>query len=135
MPYQLSWDRSTTLTVTYSGQTSAAEFLKAVLAEQGDYRFDTLRRVLHDFTGITGCTHTNEILAEMDYQSIGAACTNPDIRIAIVATRPDVNAMFDALLDLRLSAYPMRIFTSLTEARAWLSQNTPAVPHREPSEG
>ncbi|NJD26366.1 MAG: hypothetical protein FIB06_13290 [Betaproteobacteria bacterium] len=124
VPYEFSWNRGSSLTVTYTGQTSDAEFLKAVLSEHGDYRFDTLRCVLHDFTGVTGCSFTDEALFEIDYHSIGAAFTNPNIRVAIVADRPDVLAMFAVFLDRRESAYPLRIFASLPEARLWLEEKT-----------
>lgn len=120
MPYQISWDDRATMRVVYSGLTGDRDVLEVIKIQHGDDRFDALRRVLHDFRGIEGCTHSVNTLEEIDCLTIGAWQTNPRFKIAVVADRSDVIDMIKAFEKERLDAYPMKVFSALADARAWL---------------
>ncbi len=120
MPFQIVW-QDHAMTVVYAGQTSANEVLEVVNLQHGDERFDSLRRVLHDFSGIEGCSCDSETLEELGARGVGATFTNRHMRIAVVATHPDVIAMTDRFASLGLSPYPMRVFPAADMAKAWLA--------------
>lgn len=121
MPYQITWkDNNTAIDVAFSGWTSDKEVLQVIQIAQGDPRFDTLRSVLHDFTGIDGCTHSASTLEDIGALSIGASLHHPNLRIAVVTDRADVIDMIRAFKGMGLNAYPMQIFSIPAAARIWL---------------
>lgn len=122
MPYTISWPNPTSVEVVYSGLTSDTEVQQAVTAIQEAAAFDTLRRVLHDFTQVLGCTHCDRTLLEIDASAVGPSLTNPNVKIAIVTERQDVIDMVRMYQGLRDTGYPMDIFPTVAAAKAWLAQ-------------
>lgn len=121
MSFQIFWQNNS-MTIVYSGQTSAGEILEVVKRQHGDERFDYLRRVLHDFSGIESCSSDEETLHELDAQGAGASYTNPHLKIAIVARHPDVIAMVDFFMKIGVTPYPMKLFPAADMAEAWLAE-------------
>lgn len=120
MTSQISWQDGSFMSVTYSGKTSAQEILQVVRLQHGDERFDALRKVLHDFSGIESCSCDEGSLEELDAMGAGGAYSNPYLRIAIVSTRQDVMQMLSEFLKQGVSPYPMQVFPTVTQARIWL---------------
>jgi hypothetical protein len=50
-----------------------------------------------------------------------AAMTNPNVRIAIIATAPDILKLAEAYCALKFSPNPKKIFTDLDEAKRWVA--------------
>lgn len=48
-----------------------------------------------------------------------AALSNPNIRISVVVTHPDVVALANAYATDSFTAYLTRVFNSIDEARSW----------------
>lgn len=108
------------MNVIYSGQTSDREVLEVVNSQHGDYRFDSLRSVLHDFSGIDGCHYSGDTLEYIASLGVGASRANARLRIAIVSGRKDVIAMVERFQEVGLNTYPMQMFRTVADARAWL---------------
>ena len=121
MPYQISWDGHADVEVVYSGLTSDVEMLEVVHRLYEDERFATLRRILHDLSGVEACAYSWRTLSEIDVITVGASFTNRDFRIAYVAGRKDLSDMFKLFMDIRYSTCPMQVFPTAAHAKAWLA--------------
>lgn len=71
-------------------------------------------------------------IEEMSAIDSAAALTNKNIRIAVVATNPDVLAAANTYASSSLTVIPTKVFCSMSEARAWLGQ---AAVWRSPCSG
>ena len=86
----------------------------------GDSRFDALRYVINDFLD---CTEQRVSLMEIEEMAAidGSAATyNRHIRIAVVATNPEVVEAANAYASNPFAAHPTRVFSSMNDARRWL---------------
>lgn len=119
MGYSLEWECSGVVK-RYHGQVNAAELVEPVVSTQSDARFDQLRYVINDFLGVQGMACTQDDIDVIAAHDMGAAVTNPNIRIAMVTCQPDVIALIQRYLQATGEVYPTRIFPTLAEARAWL---------------
>lgn len=126
MPYTITWRDAAHVDVAYTGQTSDREVLAVVRQLQGDSRFDSLRTILHDFTGTRGCTHTTGGLEEVDSLALGARFTNANIRIAVVTDRQDVTDLVQAYLAGRINRYALALFPTVKDAHRWLAPAPPS---------
>jgi hypothetical protein len=85
-----------------------------------DWRFDDLKYVIADYSGIDECTAVASDIDHVWAIDMGAKRSNGRLRKAIVTTSADVVAMarrYDAAPD---PAFPVRVFSSEADARAWL---------------
>ena len=119
MAYQIEWSKKC-VKVSYSGDCSAVDVLNAVIEIQSDYRFDSTYQALHDFTECQSLASVPEVLEQIAVQNIGAAVSNPNLRIAVIADHPDVLSMLDCFASLALSPYPLCVFQAIESALAWL---------------
>ena len=119
MGYSLEWERIGVVK-RYHGQVSAAELVEPVVATESDARFEQLRYVINDFLDVQGMSCTQDDIDLIAAHDMGAAVTNPNIRIAFVTCRPDLIALIQRYLKAANEVFPSGIFPSLAEARAWL---------------
>lgn len=105
----------------YFGHVSREELIAPVVQTESDERFDTLRFVINDFLEARSVAFTEADIDDIAALDIGAAATNPRIRVAIVAVQPDVIALVQRYLDVAAGAYPTSVFATLAEARAWVA--------------
>jgi hypothetical protein len=117
--YEINWEPRGVVK-RYFGCLTGHDLLQAVVDTEADARFDDYRYVINDFLAIEAVD-----LADADIEQIAAidkaaARINPNIRIAIVATLPEVLALANQYVDSPLGAYPTRVFARMTDARAWL---------------
>jgi len=124
MGHQIDWTRER-VTVCYSGHCSEADVLETVKELQSDLRFDSTHQALHDFRQCKSFSPSPEHLEEIAVHNIGAASYMPRLKIAVVANRPDVQAMVERFNALGLSPYPLRTFENPVSANAWLD-STPS---------
>lgn len=89
MPFELGWEPYGVV-VTYSGAPLAAEVLACHRQIAADLRFDELRYAIVDTRPIRSLSFSRADVEEIDAFLQGPACTNPRLRVAIVATHPDV---------------------------------------------
>jgi len=119
MSYEIIWERRGVVK-RFFGYVTNHELMQAVLDTEGDTRFDELQYVINDFVDCTGCSISSEVVDEISAIDVAAAMTNSAIRIAIVATHPDIISAAKQYASSPSNAYPTRIFASLADARDWL---------------
>ncbi|NTV95392.1 MAG: hypothetical protein HGA75_08230 [Thiobacillus sp.] len=121
MGYELIWEPPGGIVKRHFGGVTGQELLAAVLATEGDRRFDALRYVINDFTDCTGLSVADSELEEIAAIDRAAHALNARIRIAIVATLPEAVAAGSAYAGSPLNRYETRVFATMREARDWLA--------------
>ena len=112
----------------YFGQVSAEELIAPVIATEADPRFDRLRYVINDFLDATSVTFTQADIDEIAACDIGAALTNPRIKVAVVVVQEDVIELVGRYIQASGLAYPTRVFPTIAQARAWVAEPSPGWP-------
>ena len=124
MSYEIIWEPAGVIK-RFFGEINGAELMQAGIDTEGSSRFDELRYVINDFLEVTafsvGTDHVDEIAAIDQAASI----TNRNIRIAVVATHPEIVALADHYARSPMNVYPTRIFLTMAEGRAWLGASEP----------
>ncbi|CAG0950374.1 hypothetical protein RHDC4_00041 [Rhodocyclaceae bacterium] len=121
MPFEIQWEPRGAYK-RFHGFVAMDDLIQAAQRVEGDPRFDDIRYVINDFLAIEGHGVTDiqvRMLAAMDS---GAAFTNPNIRIAVVTDRDEVRALVGIYTAPPLNAYPTETFSTLAQARDWLSR-------------
>jgi hypothetical protein len=130
MPYKIIWEPQGVIKYHF-GVVTGIELMQAVVATEADERFDNIRYVINDFLDCTGLSVSGPEVEEIAAIDEAASINNPNIRIAVVTTLPEVVAIATQYGDSTMNAYPTRIFTSMDAARQWLnSPNTIVMPYR-----
>ena len=127
MGFQLHWENRGVVK-RYFGRVSAEELIAPVIATEADPRFDRLRYVINDFLDITSVTFTQIDVDEIAAYDMGAALTNPHIKVAVVVARADVIDLVSRYIKASGMAYPTRTFFTMEEARAWVAEPSPGWP-------
>lgn len=118
--YELHWeDRG--VVKRYFGQVTSEELLAPVIATEADERFDELRFVINDFLAAESVVFTQADIDAIAAHDMGAAATNPSIKVAVVAVQREVIDLVHRYIDAAARAYPTRIFSTMAEARAWVA--------------
>ena len=118
MSVALQWEPHGVLR-TFSGTVEFEEYMESVASLQNDARFDELRYIVEDFAGCDSL-HVSEAQMEMVMaNAIGAAYSNPYIRIAAVAVEAQVCNLIT--LFAQGSPFITRVFPQMAQARAWLA--------------
>jgi len=118
--YELHWeDRG--VVKRYFGQVSSEELLAPVVATEADKRFDTLRFVINDFLEAKSIAFTQADIDLIAAHDMGAAATNPNIKVAVVAAQREVIDLVQRYMQVAMRAYPTSIFSTMAEARAWVA--------------
>jgi hypothetical protein len=119
MSYELIWEPRGVVK-RFFGHVDGNEVLRATTETEVDPRFDDLRFVINDFLACTGFAFPADAVEEMAAIDGAIAQINSKIKIAIVATLPDVIAAADAYATDPLTSYPTRTFSTIEDARRWL---------------
>ncbi|MBI4998298.1 MAG: hypothetical protein HZC22_15680 [Rhodocyclales bacterium] len=127
MTYQIEW-KPRGVIKRFFGHVTDHDMLQSVLEIESDRRFDDLRYVINDFSGITGSSVDVPTVEEIAIADKGASLSNPSIRIAVVTTSPEIRTLAECYAGSPLNAYQMRIFASEGEARSWLGLSAPDQP-------
>lgn len=125
MPFEIQWE-SRGAYKRFHGFITMDDLIQAAQRIEGDPRFDDMRYVINDFLAIAGHAVTDTQVRMLAAMDVGAAYTNPNIRIAVVTDRDEVRALTRAYTAPPLNAYPTRIFATLNGAREWLRDLVPA---------
>lgn len=124
MGYEIIWESGGGQSGAYKrffGHLSEQEFLDATLAIESDPRFDSMQFAINDFLGVSSFAVSEKSVRMLSAIDNGAALTNPNIRIAVVTTNPQV----EALAHIYATAYrpfPVAVFPDLDAAHDWIAQ-------------
>ena len=122
MPYKNTWEQHGVYRI-FSGKITGQEVLQSVQEVESDNRFDNIRYVINNFLDVTeiGVSPKDiKIIAAID---TAAALTNPDIKIAQIATDPQIKALNILYSEVTgNSPYPTQVFSNLEDARKWLEE-------------
>lgn len=129
MSFELDWEPRGVVK-RYFGRVTGEEILAAGIQSQGDHRFDQNRYAINDFLDCTEFVFDQKVLEEVAAFAGAAELSNPNIKIAIVATLPAVVEATMRYVGLRLQSYPTRVFATRAEARAWIAEDTPVAPDK-----
>ncbi len=122
MSYEIIWE-SRGVIKRFFGHVTSQEMVQSVVEIEKDARFDTLRYCINDFLGITGISSSSRDVEEISIIDKGASLTNPRIKIAVVATSPEVISLANEYANSSLNSYPTKIFSSLDDAGSWIAAN------------
>lgn len=120
MAFELLWEPRGVYKRFY-GYVTDAELMEAVVTIESDARFDGLRFVINDFLGIEGFSVSEDNVLTISAIDNAASRTNPNIKIAVVATDQRVHELANIYADSPLNAYPTEIFPNPDAARTWLA--------------
>ncbi len=127
MSFELVWEPKGVVK-RYFGRVTGEEVFAAGIQSQGDHRFDQNRYAINDFLDCTEFVIDRKVLDEVAAVAGAAEISNPNIKIAIVATLPAVVAATMEYIGLPLHTYPTRLFATRAEARAWIAESGNAPP-------
>jgi len=109
-----------------SGIVTAEEFIRSITEVQEDPRYDIVRY------GINNCLEVEDVeISASDVEmfaalAIGAAYTNPNVKIAIVVTHPKVLPLVQAYA--KMSTYTVKCFDNVADAALWTGAPLTALP-------
>lgn len=118
MPISLQWEPHGVVRVI-TGDVETGELLNSVADLQNDPRFDELRFVVEDLSEVGAVQLDDAGMDMLIASAIGAAFSNPHIRIAVVATSPQVHSL--ARQFAAHSPYITHTFPTLADARDWIA--------------
>lgn len=122
MPYKIIWEAQGVIK-HFSGQVDSEELLRAGTDTEADPRFDNYRYVINDFLECTGFSIASPVVDEIAAIDWAASRANSRIRIAVVATAPEIIEVTRQYAASPLNVYTTRIFPTMAEARAWLASS------------
>lgn len=127
MPVTVSRLDGLTLT-RYAGPCSEADVDAAVREGQALDRFLDVRHSIHDFSDCTRFTFTVREAEDIALRDYAAARRNPELRIAVVTTRPDVSAFVWTYIATDISRYPVIVLPTRAAVLEWLDRERPGLP-------
>ncbi|SDI28085.1 hypothetical protein [Propionivibrio dicarboxylicus] len=129
MSYEITWE-SRGVFKKLSGYVSADEYGQSVDVVQTDARFDELRYIIVDATGITGDDFTGEKLDEIACLKHVAHRSNTQCPVAYIVTSGRLARMImQATLSIR-KLMTIAIFPSVEDARHWFLALRHGTAHR-----
>ncbi len=120
MSYEIIWEPHGVVK-RFFGHVTSRELVQSVVEIEQDARFDVLRFCINDFLGITGISSSSRDVEEISVIDKGASLSNPRIKIAVVATSPEVIALTNEYANSSMNSYTTKLFSSLGEAESWLA--------------
>lgn len=119
MNQMISWE-SQGVVVTYSNQLHSKALARIVRDIQSDPHYDNLRYVIHDCSLCTGADYSVNDLLELAATDGVAARTNLNVRVAMVATQPEIVDLTKTYLSFGLNLHEVKMFSTIHEARMWV---------------
>ena len=119
MPIDLQWEPGGVVR-TLTGDVTAEALLHSIAALQNDPRFDALRFVVEDFSGVDSVQLETGAMDMLVDSAIGAALSNPHIRVAVVTSAQQLRLLVRQFA--AQSPYITHTFASLAAARAWIAE-------------
>lgn len=108
-----------------SGDIGFDEYMQSVAELHNDLRFDTLRFIIEDFSLVESVHMCSSDVDMVIASAIGAAYSNPHIRVAAVARSASLRGLLGQFF--HLSPYVSRLFDAMPAARAWIASGEMAA--------
>lgn len=124
MPFAIVWE-PLGVYKRYWGVITVSEFIDSSAVLHGDRRFDSIRYVINDYLGVAGHEVSEEAIAGIAAISMRGQATNANIRIALVTTDSRIRELAWQFSSRTLASYPTQLFSTVTEARDWISCQPP----------
>jgi len=106
----------------FSGDVTGSEVLDSAVEVEEDQRFDQVRYVINDFLAVDGVDANERDIALVAAIDRAASKTNPDIRIAVVATQQKIIELAQHYSRLIEDCpFQAQLFASVEDARNWLA--------------
>ena len=119
MSYEILWEPRGTVKRFY-GHVTDGQLMQSVIDIEGDHRFDTLRYVINDFLAVASFAVSAANVRVIAAIDAAAALTNPNIKVAIVATDAQVHELAAVYASAPTKPYPTAIFPDIAAARNWV---------------
>lgn len=121
MSYELVWEPDGVVR-RFSGVVSAREFIRSVEQVQGDPRYDEMRYVINDFSGVSSHTLSDDTFTELAVLHYGAHVSNPNCRVLFVTSDAVLLGMVSRILQRGpVISYQTEAFPTEVVARDWLA--------------
>lgn len=103
------------------GMVTPGEFLDSVKSFHNDPHFDSVRYTINDFSDVEGFVMEETHIEQTAAINVGAAYTNPNIRVIVVTRDPRIIGLTKKY-DQLTGAEPVAIFPDLQQARHLLAR-------------
>lgn len=120
MAYEINWVNGGVIT-RWLGCCNSKEIIQFLHELHGDPRFDEVRFSVHDYLKcdeIVFSQNDMDIVGSLD--KVGAI-SNPKLRIAIIAEKPELVEMVGNYKRLELSPYEIKLFSNAGDAEMWFN--------------
>ncbi|MDT8991002.1 hypothetical protein RQP54_09020 [Curvibacter sp. APW13] len=118
MAISLEWEPHGAVRI-YNGTIHIDGIVDAIAQLQNDPRFDRLRYLIEDFSAVDSLAISESEVDLIVAHAIGAAYSNPHIRVAAVATSEQTRQLVRQFA--KDSPYIVRLFGDTEAARQWIS--------------
>jgi len=119
MGYRLHWEKRGVIK-EYFGKVTGSDIKQSQEDVHSNREFDHLRFVINDFLAVQETDFSDLDIDYIAALDSAAALTNRDIKVAIVATDLGIIEAARNYAESPLNTYPTKLFTALTDARAWV---------------
>lgn len=120
MSYKNIWEKDGVYR-KYTKCITGIDIINAMGEVHGHELFDSISYVINDFLDVTEMELTPVEIKTLAAIDKAAALSNPNIKIALVATKPTIQSMAEMYGDfMSESPYISEVFTELNEARKWI---------------
>ncbi|MBV1877177.1 MAG: hypothetical protein KUG79_06010 [Pseudomonadales bacterium] len=121
MAIELKWESKKLLVMNYLGRVSGLELLDTTLKLGGDPRFDDLRYILSDWSGIDKADISAEHVKELVAYVTAMSQTNATIKNASVTAKDETGRALVAFYQhlTRSISWQIQYFENTDDARCW----------------
>lgn len=130
MAFEIVWESRRGAYKRFSGHVTEEQMIHSLTQIESDPRFDELRYVINDFLGVDSFAISEECVLMMAAIDNAASTSNPNIRIAVIATDLQIQALAKLYALSPLNAYPTEVFLDPGDARAWILSASPQADFR-----
>jgi hypothetical protein len=130
MAYSIHWEPIGVYR-KYRGHVTGDELLASIQLVESDARFDALRYAINDCLDVESFDISDSAIRKIAAIDQAAALSNPNIRVAVVATDQQIHALAQ-LYAAQQPTYPTAIFHELDTARLWIRE-APVLTQAKPT--
>ena len=124
MTVELVWETDELLVVKYSGEVDGEQAYSSLVELGGDIRFDRLRGIIGDGSGIIKNIANDHDIERMASATKALSKSNPNIRNAVIMGPVDDAQTLIAYYQFLSEEveWEIEVFKTEYEARAWINQ-------------
>lgn len=118
MSYELIWEPRGVLR-KFTGNLTFSDVMSSSVTVESDPRFDDIRYVISDFSGVKTTEIGRDDIAEIVAIDAAAARSNKRIQGAVVVADGTMLTLVLDYVNSPMNTYPVFFFGSLESARSW----------------